>query len=172
VKSVDPREFEDVQVAARMIYLNKASCNGMYRVNKDGQFNSAWGKKRSVHVSTDNIHAASRALLNTNVMQGDFGCVLDYARTGDFCYIDPPYPNSFQAYTAIGFDDSDQSRLHSVCVELDKRNVMFMQSNSDCPLIRRLYSDFHHIVPVQARRSISCDGDGRGTANELLITNY
>ena len=46
-----------------------------------------------------------------------------------------------------------------------------MQSNSDTPLIRELYSEFH-ITTVQALRAVNSKGSGRGAVNELIIRNY
>jgi len=171
LRKVNPQNLNDAQVAGRMLYLNQASYNGLYRVNRKGQFNSSWGKRKSIAVRSINIYAVSSALHNTTLVQGDFASALSRVSNNDFCYIDPPYPNKFQSYTSIGFPDTDQARLYSVCVELNRRNVMFMQSNSDCELIRTLYKDFN-IISVQARRSVNCKGDGRGKVGEVLITNY
>jgi len=153
------------------LYLNQACFNGLYRVNSKGQLNSPWGKRSSISVNSTNIYAVSNALRNAVLVQGDFAEVLSRASGNSFSFIDPPYPSGFSAYTSIGFPDSDQARLHRVCVELNRKNVMFMQTNSDCELIRKLYKDFN-IAPVQARRNINCKGEGRGKVGEVLITNY
>jgi len=171
LRSINPKDLNDAQVAGRMLYLNQACFNGLYRVNSKGQLNSPWGKRSSISINSTNIYAVSNALRDAILVQGDFAEVRSRASENDFCFIDPPYPSGFSAYTSIGFPDSDQSRLHRVCVELNRKNVMFMQSNSDCPLIRNLYKDFN-IIPVRASRNINCKGDGRGKVGEVLITNY
>lgn len=172
LRSIDWRWIkDDFVVAGRMLYLNRACYNGLYRINASGRFNSAWGKKESITFDSDNLHEVCIALQNAQFIQNDFASVLDYARPDDFVYIDPPYPGGFTAYTSVGFDNSDHKRLHRLCNELTPKNIMFMQSNADCPFIRHMYKDFN-IVPVQARRSINCKGLGRGKVGEILITNY
>lgn len=158
-------------IASRMIYLNRAGYNGLYRVNRRGRLNIAWGKRDEVIFDEDNLLRASSALKPASISQGDFGNVLGNAKAGDFVFIDGPYPDGFTQYTPIGFDDSDHRRLHSVCVELDRRNVLFVQTNADCPFIRDLYGDFH-VIPLQARRNINRKGDGRGPVGEVAIMNY
>jgi len=163
--------YDDEEIAARMIYLNRACYNGLYRVNKKGKFNSPWGKRESVRIDENNIYAVSQALKHTTLVQGDFASVLGHVCRHDFVLIDPPYPDGFTQYTSIGFDESDHRRLHEVCIRLNRQNVMWMQTNADCDYIRNLYKDFQ-IVPVAARRNINCKGDGRGNVGELLIMNY
>ena len=46
-----------------------------------------------------------------------------------------------------------------------------MLSNSDTEFIRQLYSGYD-ITEVSARRSINCNGNGRGAVTELVIRNY
>jgi len=165
------RELGNAEIAARMIYLNKACFNGLYKVNKQGKFNTAWGKRDTITIDEFNIHKVSTALENTVITYGDFGNILANAQDGDFALLDPPYPNGFTQYTSVGFDETDQKRLHDVCLELNNRNVSFIQTNADCDFIRFLYRDFE-IIPVQARRNINCKGKGRGKVGEVIIMNY
>ena len=46
-----------------------------------------------------------------------------------------------------------------------------MLSNSDTPLVRRLYRRFT-IARVQARRSINSRSDRRGPITEVVVLNY
>jgi len=165
------RVMNKYEVAARMIYLNRAGFNGLYRVNKKGKCNIPWGKRDSITFDEFNIHKVSTALENTVITLGDFGNVLKNAQDGDFALLDPPYPNGFVKYTSVGFDETDQKRLREVCLELTNRNVSFIQTNADCQFIRNLYRDFE-IIPVEAKRNINCKGNGRGNVGEVIIMNY
>ena len=94
----------------------------------------------------------------------------------DFVYLNPPYyPNSptsnFTAYSRYSFNENDQIRLHNVFVELAGRGVKVMLSNSDCPFIRELYSDFK-FYEISASRAINSDAKKRGRIPEVLITSY
>lgn len=171
IRGKSPRTLSPVATAGRMIYLNKACFNGLYRVNKAGEFNSPWGHRKSVSIDGRNLLAVSDALCHACLVQGDFASVLQHARSGDLVYLDPPYPDGFTAYTSVGFDESDHRRLRSVCEDLNRRNVMFIQSNADCEFVRTLYRHFQ-VTHVVARRNISCRADRRGDVQEVLITNY
>ena len=51
-----------------------------------------------------------------------------------------------------------------------KKEFEFVQSNSDCEIIRELYKDYK-IKTVKAKRSINSVGNKRGEINEVLIYN-
>ena len=177
IRKLNPLELNNTKRAARLIYLIKTCYNGLYRVNKLGQFNTPYGKNDNVRVYTPNIILkASMALRSANILQGDFEPILlKYACSGDFAYLDPPYPpvgrySDFTRYTRDFFYKKDHLRLAKVVEELDDRNCKFVLSNAKHPLILKIYSRFRKIE-VQAPRYISSRGDKRGDVSEVLITN-
>ena len=94
-------------------------------------------------------------------------------RKGAFVYFDPPYlplssSASFTGYTQGGFTYKQQQELKRECDKLRKRGIAFLLSNSDCPEIRQLYSDYT-IVTVKAKRNVNSNGSARGEINEVLI---
>jgi DNA adenine methylase len=163
--------------AARFIYLNKTCFNGLYRVNSRGQFNVPMGSYRNpTIVDAGRLRAASAALAGADLQAGPFAAVLDRARPGDFVYFDPPYvPVSstayFTAYTQGSFGADDQQQLADVFRTLAERGCAVMLSNSDTPLVRRLYAGFT-LQRVRARRNINSRGDRRGAINELVVLSY
>jgi len=179
LRAQDPWKMDLPQRAARMIYLNKTGYNGLYRVNKKGEFNVPFGRYRSPnYCDAENLRAVSRALQNVVIAQAPFDTVLEYAEAGDLVYFDPPYAplsstSKFTAYQANGFSIEDQKRLRDICVELTRRNVNVMLSNSDTGIIRALYAQRRFIQSeVRANRAINCNGDKRGKLTELIVTNY
>ncbi len=166
-----------VERAARMIYLNKTCYNGLYRVNRSGQFNVPFGRySKPAICDAANLRAVSAALQHTDLALGDYETILQAARPGDFIYFDPPYhPMSktanFTSYTTIPFDEEQQTRLAQTFVRLHEAGCYVMQSNSDTPLIRDLYARFH-IETMQASRTINSNIRARGSVTELLIVNY
>ena len=56
-------------------------------------------------------------------------------------------------------------------LDLAKKGVKFMLSNSSCDFIAKLYRDYR-IEHVSAPRSVNAKADGRGRVEELLIMNY
>lgn len=165
--------------AARMIYLNKACFNGLYRVNSKGLFNVPSGKKAKVTAfDKDNFESLKKYFTNNDItiLNGDFAEAVKEAREGDFVYFDPPYDtienkNSFTSYSKNDFGKDEQRRLAKIYKELNGRGVKVMLSNHNTTFINELYSEFKiHIV--NAKRMINSKADGRGNVEEVIITNY
>jgi DNA adenine methylase len=177
IRRQNPEELHDVERAARLIYLNKTCYNGLYRVNKKGQFNTPFGRYEKMRIcNVESISAASRALQGVMLLNGDFEYILStYAKLGDFIYLDPPYPavgifSDFKRYTKEFFVEEDHVRLAEAVKELDRNGCKFVLSNAMHPLILKLYARFRKI-DVEAPRYINCRGGKRGSVPELLITN-
>jgi DNA adenine methylase len=177
VRAQDPNTLMPVQRAARFIFLNKTCYNGLYRVNKGGQFNVPFGRNKNPTIcNAQALRAASQALKQATLTIADFTRVLADAQAGDLVYLDPPYaPLShsakFTSYTSNGFSTADQQRLAEVYQALHQRGCLLMQSNSNAPLIHELYKDFH-IHNISARRAINSKANGRAPITEVLITNF
>ena len=161
--------------AARFIYLNKHCFNGLYRVNKKGEFNVPFNGRLLGH--SYNIHdlrEASARLKNVDIRCGSFEDTVKDAGKDDFVFFDSPYaplnPTSFVDYTKEGFDYEDHVTLAALFKILSDRGCKCMLTNHDTPLIRELYKDYK-IEVVDVRRSINRNGDGR-TGKEVIITNY
>ena len=168
-------DLPPVERAARIIYLNKTCYNGLYRVNSAGQFNSPYGKYKNPAIVNEPVVRAMSTYLNggVKILCGDYGQALKGLRQGAFVYLDPPYmpissSSSFTGYTEGGFGYDEQVRLKEECDKLASKGIHFMQSNSDCPEIRALYSDYE-ILTVKAKRAINSRGNRRGEINEVLI---
>jgi len=168
--------------ASRIIFLNKTCYNGLFRVNSQGQFNVPFGNYTNPSIVDEAIIRAVSRYLNEadiEISSEDFAKTLSSAKRGDFVYLDPPYDPlsdtaSFTGYNLINFDKDQQRRLKVTCDELHKRGCKILQSNSNTPFIRNLYSDssIYNIVKVGANRNINSVAAGRGKINELLISNY
>ena len=162
--------------SAALIFLNKTCFNGIWRVNKTGGFNVPMGRFKTPPVICDRerLLAASMALVNThaNICAQDFRefwCGFEQRRV--FMYLDPPYDGTFDSYTKDGFDEQDQRDLAQKCRELDGAGGLFMASNADTPLIRKLYEGFD-IKIVTQQVSVNSDSTGRGKIGDLVIRNY
>jgi DNA adenine methylase len=167
---------DPVDIAARLIYLNKTCFNGLYRVNRRGEFNVPMGSYTKPNIVQEaNIHACHLALQNTYIEHRSFEEIQPLP--GDFVYFDPPYhpsdPSTFTAYTSENFAEKDQRRLRDFAMTLHERGVLVMLSNSDTPLIRELYDNsLFTLHVVFAPRHVNRNGAGRGPVAELLITTY
>ena len=169
--------FSDVERAARFIYLNKTCFNGLYRVNSRGEFNVPFGDyKNPAILDAENLRACSAALQGRELVRRSFEEVVGATSKGDFVYYDPPYmpvskTANFTAYGKEGFTAEDHTRLRDTCIELDKKGVKFMLSNSDAPLVLELYRDFN-LETVQSSRSINSKATLRGPVKEVIVRNY
>lgn len=168
----------DTECAALMIYLNKRCFNGLYRVNRNGLFNSSCGTKvYGSSIDADNFRAVGKYLRENDIeiLNRDFEETCEKVQPGDFVYFDSPYiPESktgnFVQYTKDGFTLEDHERLASLFKRLDGIGAKLMLSNNDVPLAHELYSGYH-IEAFDARRSINVDGTRR-KGREILVTNY
>jgi DNA adenine methylase len=168
--------------AARVIYLNKTCFNGLYRVNKKGQFNAPYRnhEKTPQIVDPEAIRAVSLYLngAGVEIMRGDFREAVAAAEAGDFVYFDPPYDPvsesaSFTGYASGGFGRAEQERLKKVCDDLTRSGCRVLVSNSDTDFVRDLFRNRkrYTVREVKARRNINSVGAGRGKVGELLIYN-
>ncbi|MEP6576014.1 MAG: DNA adenine methylase [Nitrososphaerota archaeon] len=176
------RPVTGIERAARFITLNKTCYNGLYRVNKKGVFNVPMGRyKNPLICDTQNLRNISTILRNIHLKL----IVVDYRKVliensseGDFIYLDPPYSPvsptaNFTGYTNTGFSNEDQRELSEVFKILDQRGCKILLSNSDTPVIRKLYNEFSSfLVQIKANRAINSNASKRTGHSELLIRNY
>jgi DNA adenine methylase len=174
VRKTDPCTLSSVERAARTIFLNKTGFNGLYRVNRSGQFNVPFGRYAKPKIcDADNLRACSAVLANVQVLVRDFADAVAGAKRGDFVYFDPPYvplsrTATFTAYAAGGFGPDAQVRLSEVFGQLSDRKVAVLLSNSDVPAIRKLYAA-HRIHVVKASRAINSNAARRGPVSEVVV---
>jgi len=173
-----------VETAAKMIFLNKTCFNGLYRENRNGDFNVPFGRyKDPTILDNDNLIRVSDILQCAEINSSDFAEFESKAGKDSFVYFDPPYrpiskTSSFTAYNGNGFNDEQQTRLAQLFKRLDHKGAKLMLSNSDPKnedpsddFFERNYKGFN-IARVTANRMINCDATKRGAINELIITNY
>lgn len=172
-----------VDRAARFCLLNRLGYNGLYRVNSLGFVNSPYGR----HANPDWVQEAAitsvSEFLNvrdedcefvTTILSGDYKEALKHAEPGDWIYLDPPYADTFTNYQSGGFTVQHQTELRDAILDLTKRGIPVLLSNSDVPIIRELYNDasvFQTDI-VTVRRAIGSNVESRGTVNEVMINNY
>ncbi len=174
--------ISELKRAARFVYLNRTAFNGMYRVNKSGQFNVPFGRYNNPQICDEvNLRRVAQVLKDVQVSNTSYKYVLDQAKKGDFVYFDPPYfpvskTASFTSYSNDVFLQNEQEELRDAFVELHKRGCYVMLSNSDTPVIHSLFEplkkDGITINMVQAGRNINSNAAGRGKVSEVLVTNY
>ena len=170
----------DIERASRIIYLNKTCYNGLFRVNRAGEFNSPFGYYKQPNIVNEaGVYALSRYFRENDIeiLASDYESLLSRELPEKtFVYLDPPYhpiseTSSFTGYVQGGWTAESQRRLKDVCDSLTERGIHFMQSNSSAEFIKDLYQDYI-ITSVQATRSVNSVGASRGAVEELIIRNY
>lgn len=148
-----------VDRAARFLYLNQTSWNGLWRVNKSGQFNVPWGDRPFRGLTHTVVESVSARLQTTNIAMRDFRDAIPLANPGDFVYLDPPYlplsdTSKFYLYTEKRFRAPDLGELASLCNTMSERGIAWIMSNRDTPLVRELF-DGHDFHALTTRRSVA-----------------
>ncbi len=176
IRSLDPLQMKSIARAARFIYLNRFCFNGLYRTNKDGDFNVPYGPHKSGSIpSLEALRLCSNSLKGASLCTEDFeSFVLRNVKKGDFVYLDPPYALSnkrvFRQYNAQTFGVEDIDRLDKLLEEVDRRGATFVLSYADCEEIA-MVADKWTPSKVQIRRNIAGFADQRRLDTELIVTN-
>lgn len=168
-----------VERAARLIYLMKTCYNGLYRVSKKNYFNTPMGNYKSPLIcDVPTLNACYKFLNDKNVAiyNQDYASLLDMIPDNAFVYLDPPYfpvskTANFTSYQSDKFKETEQFRLLDFCMNLHKRGIPFLLSNSDVPEAREIYSRFN-IKVLEVCRRINSNITKRSAVNELAVTNY
>ena len=173
------------KLAAMLIYLNRTGFNGLFRLNRQGEFNVPAGRYVNPRIcDAERLRTVAQAFSADGVTLEclSFANVLADARTGDFVYCDPPYaPISrtagFAQYTAGGFSTFDQERLQQAVIAAGRRGAYMVLSNSCAREIESAYRSPAAgaaglaVHRVAARRAINSRASARGPVDELIVTN-
>jgi DNA adenine methylase len=159
--------------AARFVYLNKRCFNGMMKHNKAGRWigtyngNYKENKKTKKIYSMKDIYEANLLFLDAEITNQSYHQIKP--KKGDFVYLDPPYYNTLDCYTATGFSKQDQIDLRDFCIRLNESGVKFALSNSHNDFILDLYKDFQiHLIDI----TYTINFLNINATKEVLIRNY
>lgn len=175
---------DDVDRAARMIFLNRTCYNGLYRVNSKGQFNTPMGRYRNPLICDEtNIKEIHEYLSNPEnhieIMNGSYEDAIKKAKDGDVIYIDPPYDyeddDGFTKYQMSGFSFEDFQKLKEKCDKAVNKGAFVIISNNATTKVMKLFEEdpkykiFYDPNCFTSLRSINCKGDDRRTGSEVIF---
>lgn len=167
-----------VDRAARFIYLNHTSYNGIYRVNLDGVYNVPFGARDNPQIPTvEHLSDVSKRLKSASLAVGDFVTCLRNVSEGDLVFLDPPYTvahnnNGFVKYNQRLFRFEDQRRLSKLIDKIKAKRAYYVLTNAAHPSIRNLFTrDGDRLIETTRRNSIGGVNAARGSAVEYLFTN-
>lgn len=174
IRKLDWRALRPEEAAARTIFLNRTCFNGLYRVNKRGEFNVPFGRYANPSIcNAPGLRAASQALKSATILCADYKTVLrEYVSPGNLVFLDPPYLpisqySDFKRYTKEGFYEEDHRELAAEVAALRELGAHVILTNSNAPLVHELYSSYQLSV-VSTKRFINKDG-GKRTGEDVIV---
>jgi len=158
--------------AALFLYFNRHGYNGLCRYNMKGGFNVPFGRYKKPYFPAKEMLAFHHKAQRAEFKLADFSTCMQQARAGDVIYCDPPYyplsPSAnFTAYSSGGFNDDQQRQLAELARDCRQRQIPVLISNHNTRFTLDVYSDAQ-VARFKVRRYISCNGNKRGHAGELL----
>lgn len=169
---------DSIERAARFLYLNRTCYNGMYRVNKKGEFNVPIGTKTKCAYDADSFEKYSALLKKADFVACDFEESISRAGYKDLLFIDPPYAVAGKNGPFINYNDklfswNDQKRLLNSLCEARKRGAYIIATNSSNSKLNEMYLENDFFTQTVMRQCVmAADAAKRGTSEELLITSY
>lgn len=169
--------INEIELAAKFIYLNQTSYNGIYRVNKSGQYNVPYGYRANWNYDANRILQASEKLQNTRIEYGDFTLNKYRIKAGDLVFLDPPYTvshndNGFIEYNAKLFSLEDQQRLRDYIDYIDRHHAYYILTNAAHAEINRIFNNDNNTRLIYERNSlIGGKNAQRKTISEYIFTN-
>ena len=165
--------------AAYFIFLNKTGFRGMFRENKDGDYNIPFGLKDRKTLNFPNVILEDEIITISQLIQKvqfhhlDFENSIKKVKKGDFVYLDPPYvpedKKSFVGYNACGFDLETHNKLFGLDRKFKSQKVKFIMSNSNTDLVNNTFVDYNK-ENITASRAINSKNPADKT-KEVVIFN-
>lgn len=174
LRRLAPDSLPCIERAARFTYLNRYSFNGVYRVNRAGQFNVPRGVNTGKLPSEQDFYRCSVAMRSTLFRTGDFmHCIEDVSRN-DFVYLDPPYTittrKTYGEYAYGSFTFHDEARLLKALRQIDNAGARFLLSYTPTPFLSRLPKRWT-VKQLRVRRHIAGFAKARNTVDEVIVAN-
>jgi DNA adenine methylase len=168
-----------IEKAARWIYLNKTCFNGLIRFNKQGKFNVPIGDYNNPKIFDYSLLRNISKYLNNNdikICNENYTQLLYGTGKGDFIYFDPPYhpiseTSNFTSYNGEKFTLANQIELKEWVDELTKKDVQCMITNSYCKEMLELWKDYK-IQLIDSRHTIAAAVSSRKILKEIVVINY
>jgi DNA adenine methylase len=175
--SVRKENFKSkIKRAARFVYLNQTSFNGIYRVNLEGVYNVPYGFRSKEFLESENLRSASRALKNAILESYDFDASLRNIKRGDLVFLDPPYTvshnnNGFIKYNQKLFSLDDQYRLAVFIKSVKAVGAYYILTNAAHSKVEEIFGKLDDHVELSRASLIGGVNAKRGHVSEFLFSN-
>lgn len=167
---------DPIEKAARFIYLNQTSYNGLYRVNKLGYYNVPYGFRVNWHYDEQRIYQVCAKLQNTDIKCGDFETNKYKIKQNDLVFLDPPYTvshndNGFIEYNKTLFSLEDQKRLCRFIEYIKKKGAYYILTNAAHPTIKEIFGKEDSPIELTRNSLIGGKNSERKKITEYIFTN-
>lgn len=172
------RCYTPLQRAALFLFLNQAGFNGKSSYNRQGLFNTSWGKRKALNLAENKLRTLVERIKGFDIVPGSYEALMVMAGEGDFIYCDPPYVagsegvKPFVEYTAQGFDMSEQQRLARLVKVASGRGATVVISNNDTPVSRELYAEATRIETIEVERKAGVQVSKKPTKVGELLAHF
>jgi len=158
---------------ALFLYLNRHGYNGLCRYNLKGGYNVPFGRYKKPYFPAKEMLAFAHKAQTATFVHQDFVSIMKQARKGDVIYCDPPYAPisasaNFTQYSASGFNLEQQEELATIASQKAAQGIPVLISNHNTSFTLKAYNQAQTITKFKVQRYISCNGNKRGSAGELL----
>lgn len=173
VRRMRPRS--DVGRAARFLYLNRTCWGGIYRLNRQGEFNTPFGDSGRAICHREVVLECARILKVATIEVCDFASPMGHAGKGDVVYCDPPYSfagsNGFIRYNSRLFGSLDHERLARTAQDAASRGADVVVSGLFTPELLRLYPGWWSIS-IERKSLVSRSPAGRRWVSEAALFSW
>lgn len=166
-------------LTALFVFIRNYSYSGMFRYNREGDFNVPYGgiayntKLLDKKIDYYKSNEISQLLDRTKIYCLDFEDFLNKTKpkANDFVFLDPPYDSDFSTYSQNEFNKEDQKRLSDyMCNNCEAKWMMVIKNT---PYIYSLYNKRGlNIKRFDKNYAVSFMNRNNREAEHLLITNY
>ena len=164
---------DEERKASLFVYLNRHGYNGLCRYNAGGGFNVPFGRYKKPYFPAVEMYQFHLKAQRAEFKHVDFASVFEQLNHGDVVYCDPPYvpltkSANFTSYSAGGFEIEQQEQLAKLAESTRRSGIPVLISNHNTRFTRQAYKTADNIKRFKVMRSISCNGQQRKPAGELL----
>lgn len=162
--------------AARFLYLNQTSFNGLYRVNNQGKYNVPYGYRKTLNYDIERIRNASAKLQGVRLECSDFAARKYRVKAGDLIFLDPPYTvshnqNGFIKYNQKLFSIEEQYRLSAYIDYIRKKGAYYVLTNAAHETIFEIFNKGDRVITLDRNSLIGGKNSKREKISEYIFTN-
>lgn len=167
---------ESAGKSVHFLYLNKLCFRGIYRVNKNGDYNVPYGNRSYKKIIDDkhlmNVHSSLKC--NTKLINSDFKGLSYPLKKGDFICLDPPYIDNssvFNRYDSQSFVEKDTNFLIQIIKKAHSKKAKFLLFVGDNYDFAKTICRFGKITKLERNNMMSSHNKGV-TRKEYILKNY